>query len=315
MEMPKIAVSSCILGNNVRYDGQNTFDSWIGNKLPLHFKLRAICPEMAMGMPVPREPVNIVLGADGVRRMMGVKSKTDHTEVAIATSHRLIQDDLSDVCGVILQKKSPSCGVERVKLYNSHYDLMITEKNSVRHRGLFATEVILKKPLLPVIDSGRMFDTNERENFLRRIMAYYRFHLLDGSIRDLQDFHARYKFVIMEHHQDHMRKLGKIAGNSNKYESQFVYNEYAELLFNTLKIIPTRKNQVNVFYHLIGFFKNNLASNEKKVIHQMIMDFYAGNLSYMVPLKMIEYLMLKEAQYYLKNHYYFDQFPMIFRES
>lgn len=313
--MPRIAVSSCILGNNVRYDGQNTLDTWIAKKLPLHFQLKAICPEVAMGMPVPREPVNIVLGTDGVRRMLGQKTKIDHTESAISTAKKLINEDLKDVCGVILQKKSPSCGVERVKLYNANYEAMITEKSSPRHRGLFATEVINQRPLLPVIDSGRMFDSKERENFLRRCMAFYRFYQLDGSIRALQDFHARYKFVIMEHHQDNMRKLGKIAGNSHKLANDKVYEEYAELLFNTLKIIPSSKNQANVFYHLIGFFKNNLQSTEKKVIHQMIGDFYSGNLSYMVPLKMIEYLMLKEAQYYLKNHYYFDQFPIVFRES
>jgi len=315
MSKPVIAISSCILGNNVRYDGGNTYDEWIAKNMGLEFNLRAICPEVAMGMPIPREAVNLVLGEDGQRRMMGNKTHTDHTENALKTSEKIINDQLNDVSGVILQKKSPSCGVERVKLYNHKYELQITEKNSPKHRGLFANALLEAKPLLPIIENGRLFDKEERENFLRRVMCYFRFNQLDGSIHGLSNFHARYKFVIMEHNQENMRKLGNIAANSKKYSSEIVYNDYAELLFTTLKIIPSRKSQTNVFQHLLGFFKNEIDSNEKKMIHQMIMDFHAGHLPYLVPMKMIDFLINKYQQYYLKNHYYLDQFPSNLRHE
>ena len=160
-----------------------------------------------------------------------------------------------------------------------------------------------------MIDSGRFFDGEERENFLRRVMCHYRFFKLDGTINSLQNFHARYKFVIMEHSQDQMRKLGHLAGNSQKRFESEVYQEYAEILFTTLKKIPTRKSKTNVYYHLIGFFKDLLEKNEKDIIHQMIEDYNKEILPYIVPQKMLELLINKHQQYYLKNHYYLDQFP------
>jgi uncharacterized protein YbgA (DUF1722 family) len=106
-----------------------------------------------------------------------------------------------------------------------------------------------------------------------------------------------------------MRKLGKLAANSHNDEANIVYQKYSELLFATIRKIPSVKSRTNVFYHLIGFFKNELDSTEKNVIHQMIADYNLGLVPYLVPKKMLEYLINKHQQYYLKNHYYLDQFP------
>jgi uncharacterized protein YbbK (DUF523 family)/uncharacterized protein YbgA (DUF1722 family) len=306
---PKILISSCILGNNVRFDGGNKYDSWICQRMGDYFEFVSVCPEVQMGMSIPREPVNLQLTKSGEIKMMGSKSKTDFTSSAVHTSQEIINEKSSEVCGAILQKKSPSCGVERVKLYNEKEEELYTMKKTPQNKGIFASMLMVQKPLLPVIDSGRIFDKHERENFLRRVVCYNRFSKLDGSIKLLQDFHARYKFVIMEHSQDRMRALGKIAANSDVLDHADVYSTYAELLFETLATIPTRKSRMNVFFHLIGFFKHELPSDDKKIIHQMIEDYGAAILPYMVPLKMIEYLINKHHHYYLKNHYILNQFP------
>lgn len=314
MERPKILVSSCILGNNVRYDGGNKYDSFIAKDLASYFELKLVCPELSMGLGVPREPVNLVKIANGDIRMVSVKTKIDHTENAIATSKKLLADEGNDLSGAILQKKSPSCGVERVKLYNEKDDPLLVS-NTNPNQGLFAKELIATKPFLPVIDSGRFFDPDERENFLRRVMAYERFKKLDGSIAALQDYHARYKFVIMEHNQDNMRKLGNLAANSKNSSPIEVYQKYEELFFTTMMKIPSRKSRTNVYYHLIGFFKNIIEGQEKMIIHQMIDDYNKGILPYVVPYKMLELLINKHQQYYLKNHYFLDQFPKELRAN
>jgi len=309
MIKPKILVSSCLLGNNVRYDGQNTLDRWLTDQLGKHFELVPICPELLMGMGVPREPVNLILDQAGIVHMVSIKSKIDYTEKAHQVSEQIASEYAHQIFGMILQKKSPSCGVERVKLYNEKDEHMFNLKNSEKNRGLFAVHMMENFPMIPIIDSGRLYDNGEKENFLRQVMCYFRFKELDGSIKALQDFHARYKFVIMEHHQDAMRKLGKIAANSHNDAPELVYHNYASLLFSTLRKLPTVKARTNVFYHLIGFFKNELESSEKSIIHQMISDYNQGLVPYLVPKKMLEFLINKHQQYYLKNHYYLDQFP------
>jgi uncharacterized protein YbbK (DUF523 family) len=308
MDKPKILISSCILGNNVRYDGGNKLDSFVTSRLALYFNFVSVCPEVQMGMSIPREAVNLQLSKTGEIKMIGSKSKTDYTSSALNTSQDIIDHNLSEVCGAILQKKSPSCGAERVKLFNEKEEELYTMKTTPKNRGIFADMLITQRSLLPVIDSGRFFDKNERENFLRRVMCYHRFSKLDGSVRALQDFHARYKFIIMEHDQGKLKVLGNIAANRDHDVSE-AYKTYAELLFATLGKIPTRKSRTNVFYHLMGFFKNDLPSDEKKVIHQMIADYNAAILPYLVPLKMLEYLIDKYQHVYLKNHYFLNQFP------
>lgn len=315
MEKPKILISACILGNNVRYDGGNKLDSWITTKLAEHFDFTSMCPEVMMGLPVPREPVNLQLTKTGEIKMLGLKTKTDYTSSARETSQAIIDQKMDGVCGAILQKKSPTCGVERVKLFNEKSEEIYTMKKTPQNRGIFASMLMNQKSLLPVIDSGRFFDRDERENFLRRVVCYYRFSQLDGTIKSLQDFHARYKFVIMEHSQANMKTLGNIAGNSKNINPTDVYLKYSEMLFETLKKIPTIKSRANVFFHLIGFFKNELPAHEKEVIHQMITDYGAHLLPYLVPLKMIEFLINKHQHYYLKNHYILNQFPKELQSS
>lgn len=309
MEKPKLMISSCILGNNVRYDGSNKLDQWIATKLANYFDLIAVCPEVVMGMGVPRESVNLHLSKEGGLSMVGNKTQMDYTSAAKIAAKTILKTNRNELSGAILQKKSPSCGVERVKLYNEKNVELYGIKNTKMNRGLFASELIGQYPLLPVIDSGRFHDENERENFLRRVLCYFRFHQLDGSIKELQEFHARYKFIIMEHSQEKMRMLGNLAGNREMRNKEEVYQLYSKLLFETLSTIPSKKSRTNVFFHLIGFFKNQLPSDEKKVIHQMIEDYSCGLLPYQVPLKMLEYLITKYEHYYLKNHYLFNQFP------
>lgn len=310
MSKPSILVSSCILGENVRYDGGNKLDSYISTHLAKYIDFKMTCPELLMGMGVPREPVNIVLDENNNKKMISIKTKVDYTDKALVVSEKIIEDFGHSISGAILQKKSPSCGVERVKVYNKDDKELFHLNNEDIRRGLFAEILMSKKPELPVIDSGRFQDMFYRENFFRRVYAYNRFFEIEHSIKELQTFHSRYKFILMEYDQNKMRELGKICSSKNEKTIELVFESYKKIFFKTIEKPPQTKNRVNVFYHLLGFLKNELSFDEKLIIHKMIEDYKVGVLPYLVPLKMIEFLVLKYEQYYLKGHYYFAPFPL-----
>jgi uncharacterized protein YbgA (DUF1722 family)/uncharacterized protein YbbK (DUF523 family) len=307
MEKPKIAISSCILGNNVRFDGNNKLNAWIVRVLAIHCELIPVCPEVAAGMSIPREPIRLVK-EDGKIKIQGTNTATDHTSLMEKTSSE-ISAGLIGLSGIILQKNSPSCGAEKVKLYNSTGTPVSYDKASDDHRGIFAKIFINENPQVPFIDSGRFLDNQEREKFLRKVFCHARFNKLDGSIKALQDFHARYKFLIMEYSQGDMRKLGNISANSSRIDPTNTYKNYAQILFSTLNKTPTIKNNINVFEHLLGFFKHELSSEEKKIFQELIRDYKNKLIPYSVPYKMIDFLVQKHQQYYLINHYYFNPFP------
>ncbi len=302
---PLIGISACLLGEKVRYDGAHKYDEWVNEELAKYFKFVSICPEMLMGMGAPRPTIRLVRDPmDQEVKLLSHDGNKDLTQLARYTNQKII-NELPNISGYILMKKSPSCGVERIKVYRLTNEM----SEDKTRKGFFAEDLTNTHPLLPVIDSGRLFDPHERDNFLRRVMAHYRFFSLDGSIRALQDFHGRYKFLLYEYSQDSLRKLGKIAANSENLNNDLVYENYRELFFITIKTLPTIKNQVNTFAHLIGFFKNNLSAEEKKLFHEMVLDFHRGVLPYQVPLKMIHFFINKYQQYYLLNQYYLDPYP------
>lgn len=303
-QKPLIGISSCLLGEKVRYDGAHKYDDWINEQMANFFKFHSVCPEMLMGLGAPRPTMRVVRDpVDGELKLWSHEGDKDLTSL-IQKTNVDIQKNLPEISGYIFMKKSPSCGVERVKIYRAN-----GSSEDKMGKGFFADFMVQNYPLLPVIDSGRLFDPHERDNFLRRVMAYYRFHKLDGSIKSLQDFHARYKFLLLEYHQDRMRSLGKLAANSDNSDPSIVYDKYRNYFFETLATLPTIKNQINTFQHLMGFFKNNLSSDEKKLFMGLVQDFGKGILPYQVPLKMTHFFIEKYQHYYLLNHYYLDPYP------
>lgn len=305
IKKPLLGMSSCLLGEKVRYDGADKYDEWINTELKNYFEFVSICPEMMMGLGAPRPTIRLVRDPqDNEVKLLSHDGNKDLSASARATNQKIL-NELPQISGYILMKKSPSCGVEHIRVFRLK-DEMAEGKT---RNGFFVEDLIKAHPFLPLIDSGRLLDVHERDNFLRRVMAYYRFRLLDGSIAALQDFHGRYKFLLYEYHQDHMRKLGKIAANSELKPTLEIYEEYRQLFFHTLSYLPTVKNQVNAFSHLMGYFKDELNSEEKKIFSELLRDFHQGLLPYQVPLKMIHFFIKKYQHYYLLNQYFLDPYP------
>jgi uncharacterized protein YbgA (DUF1722 family)/uncharacterized protein YbbK (DUF523 family) len=304
MEKPVVIISACLLGQNVRHDGGNLNHKWLVEELSHHVTWRAICPELAMGLSSPREAMRLVYDGDAVEsRLITSKTGEDLTELAREASKKLLVD-WDDVCGVILAKKSPTCGVDPVKVYN--LSTSIPDRKSA---GIFAGEVALKFPHIPMIDSGRMHDFGERERFVKTVMTYARFKKMGKSTRELQRFHQQHKYMLMEHSHAHVSLLGKIAANSDKKSFDQQYLLYLEMLSLVLKINPTIKTRKNVLLHLFGYFKTKISSEEKKHFLESIEEYSSGLTPYITMVKMIEMFLNKYKNSYLDDQLYLSPYP------
>ncbi|MGB3750702.1 MAG: DUF523 and DUF1722 domain-containing protein, partial [Arcobacteraceae bacterium] len=221
--MMKIGVSSCLLGTNCRYDGAGSKDSFVVNELSKYFELVPFCPE-AIVFGTPRESIRLV-EIDGEVRVISNKEQKDVTEELETISKTLALKAFEDnLCGFVFKAKSPSCGIERVKLYQNNSNMC--EKKAV---GVFAKEVMDKQPLLPIEEDGRLNDPWLKENFLMQIFAYKDFKLFlnnDPSFKDLVAFHTSYKYLIYAKSQESYKKLGGIVANHDKRDIADVLSDY-----------------------------------------------------------------------------------------
>jgi uncharacterized protein YbbK (DUF523 family)/uncharacterized protein YbgA (DUF1722 family) len=298
MKKPKIAVSACLLGQNVRYNGGNTYDKYISDILPKYFEIVPFCPEVEMGMGVPRESVRLTRFSKDDIRMIGIKSEKDWTPLAKKIA-KTITESLYDVDGIIFQKKSPSCGVEKVKIYSKGVP-------NAAGMGIFAETFTKRFPTIPHMDSGRLINNTFKEYFIRQIYAYFFLKSEVTSTKKLQDFHKSYKYIIMEHHPGQVAKLGKICANSEKKSFDKIKDSYKKEFFSTMNIKTTKARKVNVFMHLLGYFKDNLSTREKKRFLDLIDDYKKGTTTYLVVWTMLKHYVEKYQVKYLMDHIYFN---------
>lgn len=307
MEKIKLGISSCLLGNPVRYDGQHKRDLYIVNTLGQFFDWVPICPEVDCGMPVPREAMRLVKVGDEIKRMTH-KTKKDMTPMMTSwTSKRLEKLAKENICGFIFKKNSPSSGMAKVKIY--------TEAGIPNYRGsgVFAGMLQTRFPLLPVEDEGRLHDLQLRENFLERVFIFHRWQQLlkkKQNNKNLSDFHARHKYLIMAHNPKHLKFLGQLAAGSKDQKIEKVYENYLATLMETLKLQATTKKNVNVLMHLMGYFKRNLTSDEKQELLEQI-GLYGSNLvPIIVPVTLLNHYIRKYDQPYLKEQLYLHPHPV-----
>ena len=304
---PKIGVSACLLGENVRYNRGHTQDKWLIRELGQYVDFYPFCPEVEMGLGVPREEIHLYY-KDEDKEQLYLRSKFSRVELtdkAQETYQRMNgKMDKESLDGVVLMKKSPSCGLGNVKTVSED------ENGSVKLlQGLYATNLEKNYPHLPKVDSGRFKNPTLREHFIKQVFAHWRFSQLENKISALQDFHKRYKYTLMEHDQDALRELGRICANHENRSPEEVFSDYKDKFFNAMSTLASVNNRVNTLYHIMGYVKNNLASDEKKHIIDLIEEFKEGIHTYMVPLRLLRFFIEKYNIEYLENHYYFTPYP------
>jgi uncharacterized protein YbbK (DUF523 family) len=256
MEKIRLGISSCLLGNKVRYDGGHQLEPFIVDTLGKFADFTPVCPEVECGLTVPREAMRLV-GAEDAPRLLAVRTKIDYTDQMLAWAHRRVRElERENLSGFIFKSKSPSSGMERVKVYPPGGQ----GSPLLRGVGLFARIFMEHFPLLPVEDEGRLHDPALRENFIERIFVFRRWRDLrvpTVSLGNLVDFHTRHKLQILAHSTKHYRLLGKIVAQGKERPLQEVLEQYQSLLLEALGLLATRSKNTNVLQHIMGILKRS----------------------------------------------------------
>ena len=306
----KLGISACLLGERVRYDGGHKLDEFLRDTLGRQVQYIPVCPEVECGMPIPREAVRQV-GDPAAPRLVTQKTGRDLTEQMLSwTRRRLDELEKENLHGFVFKAKSPSSGMERVKIYD--------EAGNVHARGpgMFAREFMRRFPLLPVEDEGRLHDPNLRENFIERIFALGRYRetlASDPSVRGLMAFHQRHKLLIMAHNERLVREMGRRVASAEKHEAGHMRDEYESMLLRALQSLATPARHTNVLLHIAGHFKDRLASDEKKELLDVIARFKAGDLPLIVPVTLLKHHVRKHEVDYLAGQAYLDPHPLELR--
>jgi uncharacterized protein YbgA (DUF1722 family)/uncharacterized protein YbbK (DUF523 family) len=302
----KIGISSCLLGEKVRYDGGHKLDHYLNDTLGQFVTWVSVCPEVESGLSVPREAMHLVQGPESPR-LVTIRSGIDYTDRMLSwAKNRLYELEHQDICGFIFKSRSPSSGMSSVKVYTA--EGMPTSQKGI---GIFAKAFMEHFTLIPVEDDGRLHDPKLRENFIERVFVYHRwknFLKETPTIQGLIDFHTDHKLLIMAHSPNHLRTLGKLAANTSP-QVQSIFDNYLKTLTEALSLIATVKKNVNVLQHMAGYFKKNLSSGEKQELSELILRYHQGLLPLIVPVTLINHYVSKYDEPYLKRQHYLNPHP------
>lgn len=301
-----VGISTCLLGERVRFDAGHKHDRFITDVLGDYFVFIPVCPELDVGMGVPRESVRLV-GDIKNPRMVGVKSGEDWTDrMNTYSKERVRQLESHNLSGCIFKGDSPSCGMERVRVYN--------EKGmpAKKGRGLYADVFIKHVPLIPVEEEGRLNDAGLRENFIVRVFSYHRFQQLRAksfSRGALVEFHTAHKYLLLAHSPKHYTELGRLVANAKRYKPENLLDNYGNLLMEGLKVKTTYKKNVNVLHHILGFLHDYLTSDEKQDILNTISDYHRRLVPLIVPITLLSHYIRKHNVEYIKYQIYLTPHP------
>jgi len=301
----QVGISSCLLGQEVRFDGGHKRDSYVTGTLSAYFDFVPFCPEAAVGLGIPRQPIRLVRRGEEVRAV-GVKTpELDPTaDLAVFANHTVSQ--LGYISGYILKKASPSCGMERVKVYN---EKGMPERTGV---GIYAEVLMRRLPLLPVEEEGRLGDAVLRENFIERVFVYHRWQQMvrDGlTAGELVEFHSDHKYLILAHEQEAYRQLGRLVADAGKGELEQLAADYIAILMRTLKRPATPRQHVNVLQHLLGYLKENLDKIDREEMVETIEQYRQGLLPLIVPITLIRHHFRRNPDTYVLRQYYLSPHP------
>jgi uncharacterized protein YbgA (DUF1722 family)/uncharacterized protein YbbK (DUF523 family) len=297
-----VGISSCLLGQRVRYDGGHKLDSYIVGTLAEHFEFRPFCPEIGIGLGTPRPTIQLVKH-DGEIRCVGAKNPALDVTDALrdyASRERCAQIDL---CGYILKKDSPSCGMERVKVY-------VNDQPQKTGTGIYAAEMMRLNPLLPIEEEGRLGDPQLRENFIQRVYVLHRWRqlLADGLTPSaLTRFHARHKLILMS--RQNYVDLGQLLANASKANVEQIAESYIAQLMAALKKVAARRNHVNVLQHIQGYLKKELSQDDKAELCELIERYRQGEVPLIVPITLLKHHFRKTPDAYIEESYYMSPYP------
>ena len=302
----RVGISACLLGQEVRFDGGHKRDRYITDTLGKFFEWVPVCPEVEMGLGIPRETLRLV-GESEEPRLVFFKTGGDITDGMKAWAKaRLNALARLDLLGYILKSDSPSCGMERVRIYRA---TGIPSKDGV---GIFARALMARLPLLPVEEEGRLHDLPLCENFVERVFCYRRWRdLIAGGLTrgKLVTFHTAHKLLMLAHSPKHYTELGRLVANAKGLPLKELETRYGELFMIGLKVKATAKKHTNVMHHILGYLKRDLDARDKAELLTVIADYYQGLVPLVVPLTLFKHHLALTPVPYIQDQVYLNPHP------
>jgi uncharacterized protein YbgA (DUF1722 family)/uncharacterized protein YbbK (DUF523 family) len=304
-DKPRVGISTCLLGEPVRYNGQHQWDRFLTGTVGKFVEWVPVCPEVECGLPTPREAMRLV-GDPEDPRLVTSRTGRDMTERMVEFSRRRVNElEKENLSGFIFKNRSPSSGMERVKVY---------DENGVPRAagvGVFARIFMEHFPLVPVEDDGRLHDPGLRENFFENIfcMRDYRTINEEGEVSGLIEFHARHKLQLMAHDPEKLREMGQLVARARD-ASEDPFKRYEELLRDAMREMPSRGKNTNVLQHMLGYFKEDLGSWEKQELLEVIRQYRKGLIPLIVPVTILEHYVRKYDKEYLRHQSYLEPHPL-----
>jgi uncharacterized protein YbgA (DUF1722 family)/uncharacterized protein YbbK (DUF523 family) len=310
-----LGASSCLLGNEVRFDGGHKRSSYIQKTLSRFFEFQAFCPEVAIGLGIPRPPIRLVQkNKENEEKIVALDSRNselDYTDALFEYSEQVASSGLSNISGYIFKKDSPSCGMARVKVYSE--EGQFAHKDGV---GIYAKVLQQHFPHMPMEEEGRLNDENLRENFLMRVYLYHDWQALIAkgiTPAGLVDFHAGQKYLFMAHDQHNARELGQMVAKAGSLDIQALSKDYISLAMKLLRKQPDRKRHTNALQHIMGYLRKDIDKNDKQELLQSIMSYQKGEVPLIMPLTLLKHHFSKYPNAYISKQRYLSPFPVELR--
>jgi len=304
----RVGISSCLLGNAVRYDGGHKRDDFAADLLSRFVTFVPVCPEVEVGLGTPRPSIRLVRRGSEVR-LVEPRKGTDHTADMRRFAERRVRElEAEELCGFVLKKDSPSCGMERVKVWPERAGVPAARTGT----GLFAEALRARFPELPLEEEGRLHDLGLRESFVERVFAYRRLRdLLAGRLTtgELVRFHTAEKYLLLAHDPEGYRLLGRMVAGAKAMPRARLRAEYPARFMAALARPATRGKNANVLTHMAGFVKRDLDDGDRGELHGAIADYRHGLLPLVVPITLVRHHVRRLGVAWLAGQTYLEPHP------
>jgi uncharacterized protein YbgA (DUF1722 family)/uncharacterized protein YbbK (DUF523 family) len=303
---PRVVLSECLELSACRYNGQR-IPADIVNQLAPHVDLVPVCPEVRIGLGVPRDPIRLV-ALEGDRTGLAQPSTGRDLSVLMDDWAAEWLDGVGEVDGFLLKSRSPSCGPDDVKVYAGIEDGQAPIR---KEPGRFAAAVRERFPAFPIEDEGRLTNFRIREHFLTSIfaLAAFRAARTRGRVADLVDFHARHKFVLLVNSEPTMRELGRLVANAADFPADEIWARYEQGFREALDGLPARRTHLNILQHGAGYVSDSLSPDERRHFGDVLEAYGEGRLPLGAPVSILQSWIVRFEVEYLANQAYFRPFP------
>ena len=300
-----VGVSSCLLGQAVRYDGGHKHDRYVTEVLGRYFEYVPFCPEVLAGLGVPRRPIRLT-GDPGAPRAVRVTDASADVTDALLAAARGATPGMGALRGYVFKRGSPSCGMERVKVYGE------PGKSPRMGRGLFAGAVMEAHPLLPCEEEGRLNDPALRESFVERVFAYDRWlrAMADGCTPGrLVGFHTRHKLLLLSHSEIHYRSAGRLVADAGRHDPARLAREYLATFMEGMGRRATRRRHTNVLQHLAGYLKRSIGARDRQALAAIVEEYRTGAVPLVVPIRFLRHHFRHAPDRYVEMQHYLEPYP------